>query len=326
MAGQITGIGSYIPRLIVDNNEIAKRVETTDEWIRDRTGIARRHIAGEGESTTQMAVYASRSALESAGLNPEDIDLIIVATTSPSDLMPSTACVVQEVLGAYNATCFDLAAACSGFLYAYNVAMAQILCKMTKHALIIGSESLSNIVNWTDRGSCILFGDGAGAAVVSKGESAYYHPVSHSDGRMGKALTLDSRFIGNGITTDRVANFEADNYLMYMDGREVFKFAVSMVPRAIEEVLEKNSLAKEDIKYYVLHQANGRIIDSVARRLKEPMEKFPTNVEEYGNTSSASIPILLDEIEKAGILHKGDRIVMAGFGGGLTWGASILEW
>ncbi|MFV0362004.1 MAG: beta-ketoacyl-ACP synthase III [Suipraeoptans sp.] len=326
MTGKIIGIGSYIPKLTVENDEISKFVETSDEWIRERTGIERRHIISEDESTTQMAAAASEEAIKDAELMAEDIDLIIVATTSPSDVMPSTACMVQEFIGAYNATCFDLAAACSGFLYAYNVAIAQISCGMSKNALIIGSESLSNIVNWNDRGSCILFGDGAGAAVVSASDEKYYASVTHSDGRTGGALTLESRFIGNGITKDKVTNFESDDYRMYMDGREVFKFAVSKVPEAINEVLSKNNVSKDEIKYYVLHQANGRIIDSVAKRLKESMDKFPRNVNDYGNTSSASIPILLDEMKRKKMLEKSDKIVIAGFGGGLTWGATILEW
>lgn len=326
MTGKIVGMGVYVPAYSMDNHKLEEYVDTTDEWIRERTGIKRRYIAGEGETTTDMAIKAAQNAMKEAQIKADALDLIIVATVSSFDVLPSTACMVQDALDAVNATCFDISAACSGFMYAYNTVQAYMKGGLCKNALIIGSETLSNIVDWEDRGTCILFGDGAGAALISLSNGKDYIPITHSSGALGGALTLKNRFVGNGIQTKRKINYDKAPYFMKMDGQAVFKFAVSKVPEVIEEVLEANHIQKHEIACYALHQANGRIIEAVARRLKEPKEKFPVNVEKYGNTSSASIPLLLKEMRDKKIAKKGDKVVMAGFGAGLTWGACIFEW
>ena len=326
MSGIICGTGSYVPPYSMDNNDIAKLVETSDEWIRERTGVVRRHIIQE-ETTVSMAARAGQSALENAGIKPEEVDLILVSTISSNVILPCAACEVQRELGAVNATCFDLNAACTGFLLGYNTAAAYLAAGVYQTALVIGSESLSNLTNWKDRSTCILFGDGAGAAVIQRGEGRHYLPVTHSNGAKGGALTCKSRHDHNGLTRHQEVETLADpEYFMQMDGQAVFKFAVRSVPQAVEEVLEANRVKKEEISCYILHQANRRIVEAVAKRLGEPLEKFPMNLQEYGNTSSASIPILLDEQNRSGKLKKGDRIVLAGFGAGLSWGASILDW
>ena len=319
MAGMICGTGTYIPSYTMDNNDIAKLVDTSDEWIRERTGVARRHIVRQ-ETTVSMASEAGKRALECAGITAEEIDLILVATISSNVILPCTACEVQKELGAVHATCFDIGgAACTGFVLAYNTAAAYLSGGIYRTALVIGSESLSNLTNWEDRGTCILFGDGAGAAVVRADEKNCYFPVTHSEGAKGMALTCKSRCRnGEGIPEE--------DYFIQMDGQAVFKFAVKRVPEVIREVLEKNKLSREDIGLYILHQANRRIVEAVAKRLEEPIEKFPMNLEEYGNTSSASIPILLDELNREGRLKPGHRLVLVGFGAGLTWGAAVTEW
>lgn len=311
-AVKICGTGSYVPEHFLDNNDLSKMVETSDEWIRERTGVVRRHIIKEGtdDTTVSMAVKASRRALEDAGMNPGELDLIIVSTFTSEILLPCTACEVQKELGAVNATCFDLNAACTGFLFAYNTAQAYMALGMYRNALIIGAESLSNYVDWKDRSTCILFGDGAGAAVLKAEEGNVLPMVSHSDGEKGKALTCFSR---------------QASYIQ-MDGQAVFRFAVKKVPEAVEELLEKAELTMNDIDYLVLHQANRRIVEAVAKRLKTDISKFPMNLQEYGNTSSASIPILLDELNREGKLQKGQKLIFAGFGAGLSWGASLVEW
>lgn len=329
MTATICGTGSYIPSYTMDNNDIARLVETSDEWIRERTGVIRRHIIRD-ETTVSMAAEAAKRALEDAGVSPEELDLILVSTISSNVILPCAACEVQERLGAPRATCFDLSAACTGFILTYNTAFAYLNSGFGKTALIIGSESLSNLTNWKDRRTCILFGDGAGAAVLRAEEGTVYLPVTHSDGRKGEALTCKSRHDYNGLSDghcrERPQDTPDEEYYMQMDGQAVFKFAVKSVPEVINEALELNHVSSGEISYYILHQANRRIIEAVARRLGEPMEKFPVNLQEYGNTSSASIPILLDEMNREGKLREGQKLVLAGFGAGLTWGASIIEW
>ncbi len=325
MTGEIVGTGSYVPEFILENQRLEQMVETSDAWIVERTGIKRRHIATY-EMTTFMAAQAAKRALENAGLAAEEVNLILVSTISGDSIMPGTACGVQKEIGASNAFCFDLSAACSGFLMAYNTAIAYMSAGWCKTALVIGSESLSNLTNWKDRGTCILFGDGAGAVVIKRREGEGFIPVSHSDGSLGGALTLKSPYGVNPFKAgDKILPERPLSY-MEMNGQEVFKFAVRKVPRVIEEVLEENHLKKEAIDLYLMHQANERIVEAVAKRLDEPLEKFPTNMREYGNTSSASIPLLLDELNRSGKLKAGMKLVLAGFGGGLTWGASILTW
>ena len=305
--GKITGTGSYVPSNFMDNFDLSNIVDTNDTWIQERTGIIRRHISTD-DTTISMASKAADQAIKNAGISPNDIDLILVATMSPQAVLPCTACEVQKSIQADQATCFDLNAACSGFLYAYNTAQAYIASEVYKTVLVIGTETLSNLVDWKDRGTCILFGDGAGAVVLSATEEGVYSTVTHSDGQKKDALTCD---LGSVIK---------------MNGQEIFKFAVKQIPICIQELLEKNHLAVSDITYFVLHQANKRIIEAVAKRLHVDLEHFPMNLQEYGNTSSASIPILLHEMNEKNMLHRGDKVIMAGFGAGLTWGATLLEW
>lgn len=326
MIGKVLGTGSYVPAQRWDNNILSEMVETNDEWIRERTGIGSRHVAAEGESTAVLAVGAARAALENAGVKAEEIDLIIVATVSPGTLVPCTACQVQAALGAEAATCFDINAACTGFLLAMNTAQAYLAQGIYRTALVIGAECLSNLMDWTDRSTCILFGDGSGAAVLQarpEGCDAQsdgrYAQVTHSEGNRGAVLTCES-------ANRRVDEAEASENFLRMDGGEVFKFAVSKVPAVIMELLEREALTPEEIDYFVLHQANARIVRAVAKRLGGDLEKFPMNIAEYGNTSSASIPILLDELNRAGKLRRGMKLVLAGFGGGLSYGASLIVW
>lgn len=316
MTGRICGTGFCVPEHVMDNEELSRMVETSDEWIRERTGIEKRHIITD-ETTVSMAAKAAEQALADAGISAEQVELILTATISSNVILPCAACEVQKEIGAANAACFDINAACCGFLTAYQTAQAYIAAGIYQTILIIGSESLSKLTDWTDRGTCILFGDGAGAAVLKAGEGESFRSILHSDGSRGEALTCSGRHWKSG---------EEDTGFMKMDGREVFQFAVKQVPEVIREVLELNHCKLEEIDYFVVHQANRRIIESVAKRLRTDVRKFPMNLQEYGNTSSASIPILLAELRRNGVLKKGHRILMAGFGAGLSWGAGIADW
>lgn len=332
MTGVICGTGACVPDRILDNNEIAEFVDTSDQWIQERTGVARRRIAVE-ETTSSMAAEAGRQAMEEAGIRPEEIDLILAATATPDHIFPCAACEIQERLQAVNAVCFDLNAACSGFLFAYQTAQAYIAAGVYRTILVVGSESLSRVVDWEDRGTCILFGDGSGAVVLKAGEGRKWISAAHSDGRGGPALLCAGpnageagkrgNFPGQPIEDEMDGNRRAS---ISMDGKAVFQFAVRRVPEVIREVLDSNGLTAEDIDWFILHQANKRIVESVAKRLKTDISRFPMNLREYGNTSSASIPILLNEMNRSGLLKKGQKLVMAGFGAGLTWGAAVLEW
>ena len=318
MAAKICATGSCLPRYQMPNEEWTGYVETSDSWIRERTGIESRHIAKE-ESCVSLAAGAAKRALERANVTADAIDLLLVSTISSEYVMPCAACEVQAAIGADKAVCFDLNAACSGFILAYNTAVSGIEAGLYQTALVIGSECMSHLISWKDRSTCILFGDGAGAVLLKASERRSYLPVAHSDGRQKAALTMKSRHDGG-------RDFLAAEYDLQMDGQAVFKFAVRKVPEVIREVLEKNHLRMEDIRYFLLHQANRRIIEAVARHLGIAVAKFPMNVAHCGNTSSASIPILLDELNHEGKLQKGDRLVLAGFGAGLTWGATVVEW
>lgn len=320
MVARIIGTGSAVPENIVTNDDLSKVVDTNDEWISTRTGIRERRIAKE-ENTTILACRAAKSALENAGMDAADVELIIVATCTPDSFFPNTACQVQKEIGAWKAVGFDLSAACSGFIFALNTVQAYMKSGIYQNALIIGVETMSKLLNWEDRGTCVLFGDGAGAVVVKADETGFMDMAQWSDGRGDSVLTCGARQMKNLL----VPGAQEADYVA-MDGQPVFKFAVKKVPECITQVLEKNGTEKAEIKYYVLHQANSRIIQSVAKRLKEGEEKFPVNLERHGNTSAASIPILLDEMNRDQRLEKGDKIVMSGFGAGLTWGAVLLEW
>ena len=320
MSIRILGTGSYLPETIVTNDDLAKVMDTSDEWIASRTGIRARHISVD-DTTSGMAVKAAKEALKESGVAPEELDCIFFATLSGDRATPNGACDVQKAIGARNAVCMDLNAACSGFVYALTTAVAYAKAALAKKMLVIGVETLSKVVDWSDRSSCVLFGDGAGCAVVEADDSREVFIDYGSNGELGEALTCGERKLNNLL----VENHEPLEQV-FMDGQEVYRFAVKTVPRTIENVLEKAGVSKDEIKYYVLHQANKRIIDSAAKRLKLDIEKFPMNLDRCSNTSSASVPILLDEINKKGLLERGDKIVMCGFGGGLTWGTIYLEW
>ena len=320
MPARIIGTGSALPALLVSNRELEKIVDTTDEWIRSRTGIESRHIAVE-ETTTSMAIEAAKKALQDAKASPEELDLIIVGTISPDHYFPSTACEIQNALGAVNATAFDISAACAGFLFGLGIVDAYMKADTVRTALVVGAETLSKMMDWNDRSTCVLFGDGAGAAVVRSDESGIMSMVQGSDGARGNALTCEGRRVNNPYKKN-------DTSLDYtkMNGQEVYKFAVKTVPKSIEEALLKADVKADDVKYFLLHQANLRIIEAVAKRLGQSIEKFPTNLQECGNISAGSVPVLLDFVNREGMLQKGDTIVLAGFGAGLTWGATVLIW
>lgn len=329
---RITGTGSALPGRIVTNKELEQMVETSDEWIRERTGIGERHVS-VGETVVTLASEAVGKALEQAGKSAEEIDLILVATCSPEQYLPCCACQVQAAIGAVNALAFDVNAACSGFLFALNTADAYLRTGLAKNALVIGSEVLSKLVDWTDRGNCILFGDGAGAVVVEQCEAAgILGRALHSDGSGGGVLRCEARKLATPFAApvtaeaEETASPEDGEHSIRMDGQEVYRFATRRVPQCIEEALSDAGLTVADIDLFVLHQANARIIDAVAKRLHADREKFPTNLERVGNLSSASIPVLLDELHRQGRLHRGDRIVLAGFGAGLTIGACVMTW
>lgn len=308
MTGKICGTGAYIPEKILDNEALSKLVDTSDEWIRSRTGIRRRHIAGEKETVAFMAGEAAKAALQNAKLNGSAVELILAATMSAEEAMPGVAARVQQTIGAKGAASFDINSACTGFLAALNTAQTYIEAGIYKTVLVVGAEKLSSLVDWNDRHSCILFGDGAGAVVLKADPEGLYVQVSHSEGEKGQALTAPK------------------NGFLQMDGRAVFEFAVSRVPEVIREVLKKAGIEKEEVDFYLLHQANRRIISAAVKRLGLEEERFPMNMEEYGNTSAASIPILLYEENRRGKLKKDSLLVLSGFGGGLTYGASLLRW
>ncbi len=330
MTIKITGTGSALPENTVTNFDMAKLVDTSDEWIRERTGISKRHIS-TGDTVSSLASNACLKALEMAGRDASCVELIMVATCSPELLLPCCACQVQSGIGAHKAAAFDLNAACSGFLFALNTAYAYMQAGLYKNALIVGSEVLSKLVDWTDRSTCVLFGDGAGAAFIEAADdeicengrkAGIESMVMSSDGTKGMALSCAERGLSNPYSKEKS---EVNPYI-YMDGQEVYKFATRQVPASINDALEKAGLTADDVDMFVLHQANVRIIESVAKRLKSDISKFPMNLERVGNMSSATIPVLLDELNRNGKIKKGDRLVLSGFGAGLTYGASVLIW
>ena len=319
---KMIGFGLYTPKNLVENEKLQEFLETSDEWIRTRTGIERRYISLD-ENTSDLAVEASKKALSQAGLSAEDIDLIIVATVTPDNFTPSTACIVQDKLGAKNAWAFDINAACTGFIYALKLGKSLIRSGEAKNALIIGAETLSKALNWEDRGSCVLFGDGAGATVLTSTEEDCGIKCVNvkSDGSKGDSLVIQGLPLNSPFKDGREVS---ENYIN-MNGREIFKFATKVMEESIVEILEKENIKIEEIDAIIPHQANLRIIDYVGKRLGIPREKFVTNLQNYGNTSGASIPIALCESINEGNLKKGDNIIMVGFGGGLTWGAALIK-
>ncbi len=325
----IIGWGAYLPDKVLTNDDLAQMVDTSDEWIYTRTGIRERRIAGEKETTATLAFEAAARALAVADLHPSQLDLVIVATSTPEYIFPASAARVQDYLGATRAGAFDLAAACSGFIYALNMASQAIATGSIDTAVVIGSETLSRVMDWEDRGTCILFGDGAGA-VVLKGSSVPGGLMSstlRADGSGGDLLSLPAIY-HNPIPMlgpEYLRNGHEKNTIS-MNGRQVFRFATRVVSESIAVVVEKAGLTLDDIDIIIPHQANVRIIESAAKRLKLPMDKFFMNVDRVGNTSTASIPIALCEAIEAGKMHPDDNVVFVGFGGGLTWGAGVIKW
>src|SRR5512138_3129950 len=321
----ITGWGMSAPESVLTNDDLSKIVDTNDQWIRERTGIHQRHIAKDGQYPSTLAVEASVKALTVANLAPTELDLIICATSSPEYIFPATACLVQDQLGASKAGAFDLSAACSGFIYAVNMGAQAIRSGSIKSALIIGTETLSRFVNWKDRSTCILFGDGAGAFILQASDKpgGVLSAVMHSDGSGGDSLSLPA---GGSRHPASEATVHAGQHYIQMDGKEVFRFATRVMASATQEAIDAAGLKVEQIKWIIPHQANIRIIDAAARGLKLPMDRFIVNLDRYGNTSTASIPIAMVEALEKGQIKPGEKLVMIGFGAGLTWGALAAEW
>ncbi|NOJ70839.1 beta-ketoacyl-ACP synthase III [Paenibacillus alvei] len=321
----IIGTGKYVPERVLTNADLEKMVDTSDEWIVTRTGIKERRIAAEHEATSDLAFHAAEKALQAAGITAEELDLIVVTTVTPDMAFPSTACLVQKRLGATKAAAFDLSAACSGFIYGLANASNFIAMGTYKYALVIGAECLSRITDYTDRNTCILFGDGAGAAVlgpVPEGRG-FQSFVLGADGNGGELLKIEA---GGSRMPASIETVEGKRHFLYMNGREVFKFAVRIMGNAAEEALEKAGKKKEDISLMIPHQANTRIIHAALERLNLSEDKCIINLPYYANTSAASIPLALAEAAEQGRIQEGDTILLVGFGGGLTWGASVIVW
>ncbi len=322
---QILGWGAYVPRRVVTNADIARLVDTSDEWIVERTGIRERRLAAPDESTATMAIAAAEQALASAGADPLAIDLIIVATATPDYAFPATACLVQRGIGANRAAAFDLGAGCSGFIYALAMGAHAIEAGAYRYALVIGAETLSRITNWSDRGTCVLFGDGAGAVLLGQAHNPGGILATHlgADGAGADWLILPA---GGSRKPASAETVEQNLHTIQMDGQKVFRFATKIIPEATRKVLEQAGLSVANVDLVIAHQANARILQAAAERLGLPREKMYANIDRYGNTSAASIPIALCEAAEAGLLRPGQRVVLVGFGAGLTWGAALLEW
>ena len=318
---RILGTGGYLPARVLTNRELEKMVDTTDAWIVDRTGIRERHIAADGETTCDLAEHATRRALDAAGVSPTDLDLIIIATTTPDLVFPSTACLLQERLGNHGAAAFDVQAVCTGFIYALAIADKFVRAGSSSRALVIGAETLSRITDWTDRGTCVLFGDGAGAVVLGDSETpGIVSSHLHADGQYKDLLCVPAG-ISKGY--DKVVSGEA---YMHMAGSEVFKVAVNTLGRIVDETLEVNGIKKSDITWLVPHQANIRIITATAKKLGMSMDQVVLTVDRHGNTSAASIPLAFDEAVRDGRIKRGDTVLMEAFGGGFTWGSVLLKY
>ncbi len=312
---RIVGTGSYLPARVVGNAEFAARLDTSDQWIRERTGIVQRHIAEESQASSDLALEASRAALAAAGLQPADIDLIIVATSTPDFVFPSTACLLQAKLGMRNCPAFDVQAVCSGFVYALATADSFIRAGMNQRALVVGAEVFSRIMDWNDRGTCVLFGDGAGAVVLARADKPGLHAsVLRADGNHADILSVPGNVCGGRIV--------GSPYLQ-MQGSQVFKFAVKVLDEVARETVAAAGMQLTDIDWLIPHQANVRILEATARKLGLPLERLVVTVDHHGNTSAASVPLALDEYVRAGKIRAGQRVMMQGVGGGFTWGATL---
>jgi 3-oxoacyl-[acyl-carrier-protein] synthase-3 len=322
----IVGTGSAVPGKVLTNQDLECLVETSDEWICSRSGIKQRYVANNGESTSSLATEAARAALEMAEVKPEDLDIIIVGTTTPDYPLPNTAGLVQRNLGARHAFTFDVYAACSGFLYSLTVADKFIKEKHDRKILVIGAEVLSAITNWKDRNTCVLFGDAAGAAVITGGcggDRGILSTHLHSDGSLWQLLYIPGGGCANPLTPEMVQRGE---HCIHMQGNEVFKHATRALIDVAREALETNKIGPEEVALFIPHQANLRIIKMVAERLQIPMDRVYVNIDRYGNTSAASIPVALDEVVRSGRLKRGDLVLMDAFGAGFTWGAVMMRW
>ncbi len=324
-SSRIAGLGRYVPRAVLTNADLERMVDTTDEWITVRTGIKERRVASPEQATSDLALEAAREALEHAGVDAADLDLILVGTASPDMIFPATACLVQEGLGAKRAGAVDISAACSSFVYALGLAHAQVTAGLAERVLVVGADTLSRITNWKDRATCVLFGDSAGAAVVvpSDGQAGLLSFWLGADGGGSSLLSLPaggSRLPASYETVERAQHY------IHMNGPEVFKFASRIIPRAIEEACQRAGVSVDEVDLFIPHQANVRIIQAAAERLRQPLDKFYVNVHKYGNTSSASVPVALYEAVEEGRVKSGDLVVLVAFGGGLTWASCALRW
>lgn len=317
---RITGTGSFLPEKVLTNHDLERMVDTSDQWIKDRTGISKRHIAAAGETTCDLAEVAARNALEAAAVTAAEIDLVIVATTTADKIFPSTACLLQKRLGIHGSAAFDVQAVCSGFIYAITVADKFIRTGSAKKALVVGAETLSRITNWKDRGTCVLFGDGAGAVVLEAStEPGILSTHLHADGAYDEMLHVPA-----GVSTNYELVKQGKAY-MEMQGNEVFKMAVRTLGRIVDETLAANGMQKSDIDWLVPHQANIRIIAATAKKLEMPMDRVVVTVGEHGNTSAASVPLALDVAVRDGRIKKNDTVLLEAFGGGFTWGSVLLK-
>jgi 3-oxoacyl-[acyl-carrier-protein] synthase-3 len=322
----IAGTGKYLPEKVLTNEDLQRMVDTSDAWITERTGIRSRRIAADGEATSDLAIKAGRDALENAGVKAEDLDLIIVATVTPDMAFPATACFVQKVLGAPKATCFDVSAACSGFLYGMELARQFIATGSAQKALVIGADKLSAIIDWSDRNTCVLFGDGAGAAVLQpagEGTGEILSAYSGSNGMLDEILNVPGGGSRNPLTAENIGQ---KTNTMKMSGREVYRHAVTTMMSAAKEAIARAGLTPDDIECFIPHQANLRIIETIADKLHVPMERFFVNLQDYGNTSAAAVAIALDEAQRSGRIKRGNHILLVVFGGGLTWASAVVRW
>jgi len=321
----IIGTGSYVPEKILTNADLTKMVDTSDEWITTRTGIKERRLAAEGEHTSDMGTKAALAAMEQAGISGKEIDLILLATATPDMLFPATACLVQQKIGATNAACLDISAACAGFLFAVDIAHQFITSHTHETVLVIGAEKLSSITNWSDRNTCVLFGDGAGAAILRHRGGTHGVIATHvgSDGNYADILFMPGGGCRTPITKE---NADQNLQTIHMSGKDVYKQAVIAMMAASKKVLDQAGLTIEDIACVIPHQANLRIIEAIADRLKIPLDRFYVNLDRYGNTSAAAVAIALDEANRTGRIKSGDYILMVVFGGGLTWASTVIEW
>lgn len=322
----IIGTGSYVPDNIVTNDDLAKIVDTSDEWIRTRSGIRQRHFAAKDEATSDMACVAAQRAIDAAGIDRSVIDLIIVATMTPDMPFPSTACLIQSKLGLPNVTTFDMQAACSGFVYALSVANSMLASGNFNNALVIGAEKMSGILDFEDRTTCVLFGDGAGAAVLTRAPADKIGILGAIGGADGSCPSLLQQPGGGSAMPASETSIATRQHFLKMNGKEIFKSAVRVMGQASTDILEQVGYTPEDLDLVIPHQANMRIIESLAKRLEIPMEKFHNNLDRFGNTSAASVPIALDEAYRAGRIKSGDLILLVAFGAGLTWASTLIKW